>query len=75
MLHALGAGEICVKAVAEAMGISQSLASHHLRLMHMMGLLRLTRHGRMCCYRPASRLIATILDQARALVGGARRKE
>ena len=72
ILHALASGEICVKAVAEALGISQSLASHHLRLMWMMGLLNLTRHGRMCCYSLASRRIAKILDEAGVLADAGR---
>ena len=43
--EAQGVGEIC-----EALGLSQSLTSHHLRLLRTARIMRATRHGRQVAY-------------------------
>jgi DNA-binding transcriptional ArsR family regulator len=45
-------GELCVHHLAEAVGMSQSSVSHHLRLLRNFGLIRFRRVGREVYYRP-----------------------
>jgi DNA-binding transcriptional ArsR family regulator len=45
-------GELCVHQLAEAVAMSQSSVSHHLRLLRTSGLIRARRRGREVHYRP-----------------------
>lgn len=45
-------GELCVHQLADAVGMSQSSVSHHLRLLRTSGLIRARRSGREVYYRP-----------------------
>jgi predicted transcriptional regulator len=42
-----GSGVLCVNALADMLGISQSAVSQHLRILKGIGLVRGQRHG--CC--------------------------
>lgn len=59
-------GEICVRHLAEAVGMSQSSVSHHLRLLRAAALVRGRRVGREVYYRPDDehvvQLIAICVD-------------
>ena len=50
ILHALAAGELCVCDLATEVGISESAASHQLRLLRSMRLVRPRRAGRQIFY-------------------------
>jgi ArsR family transcriptional regulator len=50
MLSALNAGEMCVCALAEALGMTQSAVSHQLRLLKQMRLIRARKEGRSVFY-------------------------
>jgi DNA-binding transcriptional ArsR family regulator len=59
--------EMCVKEIAEAVGISQSAASHQLARLEDKGLVCSSRMGQMICYQicdsPRMRVIAKIIKQ------------
>jgi ArsR family transcriptional regulator, lead/cadmium/zinc/bismuth-responsive transcriptional repressor len=51
IVSALVAGEMSVRALAEAVGISESAVSHHLRGLRQMRLVRGRKAGRQVFYR------------------------
>jgi DNA-binding transcriptional ArsR family regulator len=46
-------GPQCVSKLQEVLGMEQSLLSHHLRSLRMLGLVNGERHGRQVIYSPA----------------------
>src|SRR5437870_11881406 len=60
-----GAGEVCVCAFVDELGLSQPTVSHHLRILREAGLVESTRRGTWAFYR----LVPETIDQlAAALV-------
>jgi DNA-binding transcriptional ArsR family regulator len=68
ILDALGAGELCVCDIAGLVGISESAASHQLRLLRGMRLVRPRRAGRLVYYAIDDHHIMELLQQARTHV-------
>jgi ArsR family transcriptional regulator, lead/cadmium/zinc/bismuth-responsive transcriptional repressor len=68
ILDALGTGELCVGDLAESIGISESAASHQLRLLRTMRLVRVRREGRLAYYAVDDHHILELLNQARTHV-------
>jgi ArsR family transcriptional regulator, lead/cadmium/zinc/bismuth-responsive transcriptional repressor len=64
ILNALSHGELCVCALAAAVGISESAASHQLRLLRGMRLVRPRRAGRQVYYAVDDHHILELLQQA-----------
>jgi DNA-binding transcriptional ArsR family regulator len=56
------AGELCVHHLAEAVGMSQSSVSHHLRLLRATALVRGRRVGREVYYRPDDEHVEQLID-------------
>lgn len=50
--------DLCVNEIAEAIGISQSLASHHLAYLEARGVVKGHRMGQMICYTPSATLLS-----------------
>ncbi len=69
LLVALSAAELCVCDLASLAGISESAASHQLRLLRAMRIVRTRRDGRMVHYRLDDHHIARLLAQALEHVG------
>lgn len=55
------AGELCVCDLAATVGMSESSASHHLRVLRALNLVRARRDGRMVFYRPDDEHIERLL--------------
>ncbi len=71
----IAAGELCVCDLAASAGMSESSASHHLRVLRVHGLVRARREGRMVFYRPDDAHIERLLEITREHVeheGGGR---
>lgn len=68
ILDALAAGELCVCDIASLVGISESAASHQLRLLRGMRLVRPRRAGRQVYYAVDDHHILELLNQARTHV-------
>jgi ArsR family transcriptional regulator len=64
ILDALAAGELCVCDIASLVGISESAASHQLRLLRGMRLVRPRRAGRLVYYAVDDQHILELLGQA-----------
>jgi ArsR family transcriptional regulator, lead/cadmium/zinc/bismuth-responsive transcriptional repressor len=64
ILDALSAGELCVCDIASLVGISESAASHQLRLLRGMRLVRPRRAGRLVYYAVDDQHILELLGQA-----------
>ncbi len=64
ILDALSTGELCVCDIAELVGISESAASHQLRLLRGMRLVRPRRAGRLVYYAVDDHHILELLRQA-----------
>lgn len=64
ILDALSGGELCVCDIAELVGISESAASHQLRLLRGMRLVRPRRAGRLVYYAVDDQHIMELLRQA-----------
>jgi ArsR family transcriptional regulator len=64
ILDALSAGELCVCDIASLVGISESAASHQLRLLRGMRLVRPRRAGRLVYYAVDDQHILELLRQA-----------
>ena len=64
ILDALSHGELCVCDIAEIVGISESAASHQLRLLRSMRLVRVRRAGRLAYYAVDDGHILELLRQA-----------
>lgn len=63
LLTALARGEFCVCDLAAAVGISESAASHQLRLLRALRIVRPRRDGRRVHYRLDDEHIAGLLAQ------------
>jgi ArsR family transcriptional regulator, lead/cadmium/zinc/bismuth-responsive transcriptional repressor len=63
ILDVLTAGELCVCDLAELVGISESAASHQLRLMRGMRLVRPRRAGRQVYYSIDDQHIISLFQQ------------
>lgn len=50
ILSALLEGEMCVRDIAELLGMGQSAISHQLRILRSAGLVRPRRHGKIVYY-------------------------
>jgi DNA-binding transcriptional ArsR family regulator len=76
MLTALAEAELCVCDLASLVGISESAASHQLRLLRTLRLVRSRREGRMVHYRLDDDHIVGLLAQGLDHVteAGARRE-
>jgi DNA-binding transcriptional ArsR family regulator len=57
-------GELCVGAIAEAVGSSESATSHQLRNLRLAGFVRSRRHGREMFYSVADSHVRILLDVA-----------
>ena len=64
ILDALSAGELCVCDIASLVGISESAASHQLRLLRGMRLVRPRRSGRLVYYAVDDHHLLELLTQA-----------
>lgn len=68
ILDALAPGELCVCDIASLVGISESAASHQLRLLRGMRLVRPRRSGRLVYYAVDDHHILELLTQSRTHV-------
>ena len=68
ILDALAGGELCVCDIASRVGISESAASHQLRLLRGMRLVRPRKAGRLVYYAVDDHHILELLTQARTHV-------
>jgi ArsR family transcriptional regulator, lead/cadmium/zinc/bismuth-responsive transcriptional repressor len=68
LLDALASHELCVCELAELVGISESAASHQLRLLRTLRLVRSRRAGRMVYYALDDNHIRHLLQQGRSHV-------
>lgn len=64
ILAALAAQELCVGDVAAIAGLSQSAASHQLRILRDRGLVRFRREGRLAYYALDDDHVVGLLGQA-----------
>jgi DNA-binding transcriptional ArsR family regulator len=64
ILDALAGGELCVCDIATLAGISESAASHQLRLLRSMRLVRTRRAGRLVYYTLDDQHIVELLKLA-----------
>jgi ArsR family transcriptional regulator, lead/cadmium/zinc/bismuth-responsive transcriptional repressor len=64
ILDALSHGELCVCDIASLVGISESAASHQLRLLRGLRLVRPRRAGRLVYYAVDDQHILELLNQA-----------
>ena len=62
ILYALTAGELNVSELAEAVGMSQSAVSHHLRTLKQARLVKFTRSGKSIRYSLCDEHVTNILD-------------
>lgn len=65
IIYALVEGrEMCVSAIAELVGVSESATSHQLRNLRLAGFVRSRRHGREVFYSVADSHVRVLLDVA-----------
>lgn len=69
ILDVLRDGEACVCELTEAMDVSQSLLSFHLKKLKEAGLVRDRREGRWAYYRLDSEGLSQLRDRLDALAG------
>ena len=70
ILHALGNGEeLCVCDVAHVLGVSISTASHHLRKLRDLKVLRYRNDGKMAYYSLNDDLAARLVESTLEEVG------
>lgn len=62
IVEALTGRELCVCDLAASVGVSESGASHHLRQLRQMRIVRYRREGRMAYYRLDDDHIASLLE-------------
>jgi len=62
ILYALSQGERCVTEIAQQVELSQSAASHQLRFLKQMQLVRFRREGKNLLYSLADEHVKTILQ-------------
>ena len=60
--HALSREELCVCDIANLLGVSQSAASHSLRALRQMKLVRFRREGKIAYYALDDEHVARLLD-------------
>lgn len=60
LLEILVAGERCVADLMDALGLGQSLVSHHLRALREAGLVSVRREGRWVYYAIAEPALASV---------------
>jgi ArsR family transcriptional regulator, lead/cadmium/zinc/bismuth-responsive transcriptional repressor len=75
ILDAISTGELCVHDIASQAGISESAASHQLRLLRSMRLVRTRRAGRLIFYALDDHHIIELLRQALTHVQETPRRE
>ncbi|HEC82675.1 MAG TPA: transcriptional regulator [Thermoplasmatales archaeon] len=61
ILKFLGRGERCVKDIANHLGIEQSLASHHLKVLRDCGLVKTRHDGKRIMYNLSNPEIDSVL--------------
>lgn len=64
IIAALQAQELCVGDLAAALGLSPSAASHQLRMLRALGLVRARREGRLVYYALDDAHVVTLVAQA-----------
>ena len=64
ILYALSKSELCVNHISEALGMSVSAVSHHLRLLKQMRIVRNRRDGKTIYYELADDHILKMIDLA-----------
>jgi ArsR family transcriptional regulator, lead/cadmium/zinc/bismuth-responsive transcriptional repressor len=64
LVSLLEGGELCVCDAAAAAGLSESAASHALRLLRAHGVVKVRRSGRMAFYSPTDGHVRLLLDVA-----------
>lgn len=64
ILSTLSAGSRCVHEIVEALGISQSLVSQHLRILRATGLVGTARRGQEVVYSIKDRHVTRMVDDA-----------
>ncbi len=69
ILQALSLEELCVCDIAAIAGVSQSAASHQLRLLRDRDLVTFTRVGKRAVYRLADEHVRLLLEQGLAHAG------
>ena len=62
IVEALAARELCVCDLSEAVGVSQSAVSHHLRHLRQLRLVRFRKEGRMAYYRLDDDHVTTLFE-------------
>ena len=65
ILYALFESEMCVCAIAELLGMTQSAISHQLRILKQARLVKSRREGKSAVYYLADDHVRTIIDQGR----------
>ena len=60
------AGEMCVCALTDPVGLSQPTISHHMKLLVEAGLVTREQRGKWAYYQPTT---GTLADAAKALLG------
>lgn len=65
IVAALSSGELCVCDLAAAVGLSESAASHQVRRLRALGLVRPRREGRMMYYALDDEHVSQLYDAAR----------
>ncbi|MCX7028961.1 MAG: metalloregulator ArsR/SmtB family transcription factor [Spirochaetes bacterium] len=65
ILHALAPGELCVRDLSEALGMSESATSHQLALLRRARMVKARRAGRSVYYGLCDRHVRQLVDAAR----------
>lgn len=63
ILYALAQEELCVCDLAEVVGVTESAASHQLRVLRALGLVKYRRDGRVVYYSLADDHVRSLLAQ------------
>ena len=64
IVHALSLAELCTSDLAALLGISEPTASHHLRTLRQMRLVRFRRQGRLVYYALDDEHIRRLVDDS-----------
>ena len=56
---------VCVQYIRKKANLSQSTISHYLNMMHQVGLINPTRHGKWTYYKRDEKAVAKYLEQLR----------
>jgi ArsR family transcriptional regulator len=75
VVAALAASELCVGDIAGALGLSESAASHQLRVLRGLGLVRSRREGRLVYYALDDAHVFTLYQQGLDHVGHAAQED